>query len=175
MENYKIEEKEHFNRIVANDGYWIKVGDEYVKNGYFPKTFDVVIVSDKEKADELSLLREKVLSRIEEYSNSENVKSFTYNGESAWLDQATRLGVSTSTSVLILKGYDKAVLWLNGKAHSMNCDKLIDLLHDLEEYACECNNVTMQHIQAVESITSYAELNRYDYTANYPNKLNFEE
>ena len=52
MEDYKIEEKEHFNRIVANDGYWIKVGDEYVKNGYFPKTFEVVIVSDKEKADE---------------------------------------------------------------------------------------------------------------------------
>lgn len=173
MKNYKIEEKEHFNRIVANDGYWIKVGDEYVKHGYFPKTFEVVMVSNIEKAEELNALRELVLSRLNKYS--ESVKTFTYNGESAWLDQVTRFGLSMSTTALMERGYDKTSLWLNGKAYPMECNKLMNLLMDLEAYAFECNNVTERHRQAIKNIADYAELNRYDYTVNYPNKLNFEE
>jgi len=47
------------------------------------------------------------------------------------------------------------------------------MLSSLEIYALECYNQTATHKAAVEALTTAEEINNYDYTTGYPEKLTF--
>ena len=47
------------------------------------------------------------------------------------------------------------------------------MLSALELYALECYNVTAAHKAAVSALESVEDIVAYDYTENYPEKLNF--
>jgi hypothetical protein len=48
------------------------------------------------------------------------------------------------------------------------------MLSALEVYAVDCYNVTTDHIYAIQSLTTIEEIEAYDYTVGYPEKLTFE-
>nr|DAU41315.1 MAG TPA: hypothetical protein [Bacteriophage sp.] len=44
-------------------------------------------------------------------------------------------------------------------------------MDSIELYASECYNTTQQHIANIKKLNSKEQINNYDYTVGYPDKL----
>lgn len=113
-----------------------------------------------------------ILQKIKIYDRSKNVNSFTVNGSEAWIDRDTRSSLAYSTKCKLDSGQDTTALWLNGFRIEINCEVLLGLLNQLEVYALNCYDVTEQHKANVMNLETIEDVINYDYTANYPDKLN---
>ena len=110
---------------------------------------------EPEPSDEERLIqaRQRKLVEIEAYDTSTSVNSFVLNGQTVWLDKATRVGLMNSTTIAKAMGNDTTVLWLGNMRIEVGCDKVIQLLSALEMYALKCFNVTATHKKAVAELT----------------------
>lgn len=122
------------------------------------------------KKSELDKYKDRLIEEITDYDKSDNVNTFYYKGEQAWLDKTTRIGLVNSTTLLKNSGEETAPLWLNNKLFTLPCDEILSLLNKLELYTIKCTNVTNQHKANVLALTSIQD---YDYTVDYPLKLQF--
>lgn len=122
------------------------------------------------KKSELDKYKDRLIEEITDYDKSDNVNTFYYKGEQAWLDKTTRIGLVNSTTLLKNSGEQTAPLWLNNKLFTLPCDEILNLLDKLELYTIKCTNVTNQHKANVLALTSIQD---YDYTVDYPLKLQF--
>lgn len=122
------------------------------------------------KKSELDKYKDRLIEEITDYDKSDNVNTFYYKGEQAWLDKTTRIGLVNSTTLLKNSGEETAPLWLNNKLFTLPCNEILSLLNKLELYTIKCTNVTNQHKANVLALTSIQD---YDYTIDYPLKLQF--
>lgn len=125
-------------------------------------------------ASELATAKAQKLSEIDAYDTSPAVNGFILNGETVWLDKATRVGLMNSTTITKAMGQPTTTLWLGESKMEVPCDTAIQLLSALEMYALECFNVTAAHKKAVSELTSIEEVEKYDITAGYPAQLRME-
>lgn len=114
-----------------------------------------------------------VISKINEYDKSSQVNGVTINGIYTWFDKATRVGLRNSTNVLKKLGNETTSLWVNNKEITIKCDQLIDMLDKLEIYALNCFDITSKHKRNVYQLSTIEEIENYDYTSGYPEKLTF--
>ena len=114
-----------------------------------------------------------VISKINEYDKSSQVNGVTINGMYTWFDKATRVGLRNSTNVLKKLGNETTSLWVNNKEITIKCDQLIDMLDKLEVYALNCFDITSKHKRNVYQLSTIEEIENYDYTFGYPEKLTF--
>lgn len=124
------------------------------------------------KEETLKDVRNKILGEIYSYDCSENVNSFTVNGINAWIDRDTRVSLVNSTNARIKLGETTTALWLNGLRLELDCEMLLTLLAQLEVYALNCYDTTEQHKSNVQSFETIEDIENYDYTLNYPEKIN---
>lgn len=122
-------------------------------------------------ADALSVAKQVVFNELTAYDASPAVNSFSVNGETAWLDKATRVGLMNSTTIAKSLGRTTTTLWLGDTKFELDTDKAIELLSTIEMYALECYNRTAAHRQAIEELTDIADVLQYDFKVGYPNKL----
>lgn len=122
----------------------------------------------------LARAKREVLKKIEDYDTSSAVNGFVLNGETVWLDKATRVGLMNSTSITKAMGQPTTTLWLGESKMEVPCDTAIQLLSALEMYALECFNVTAAHKKAVSELATIEEVEKYDITAGYPAQLKME-
>lgn len=139
---------------ILSDG-WV----EYIEQVYEPTLEDV---------------KNEKISEITDYDTSSNVNGFMLDGEEVWLDKDTRVGLMNSTNIQKAAGQETTTLWFEGKSYTIPCDTAIQMLSALELYALECYNVTAQHKANVEALTTKEEVEAYDYTTGYPEKLNLQ-
>lgn len=114
-----------------------------------------------------------VISKINEYDKSSQVNCVTINGMHTWFDKATRVGLRNSTNVLKKLGNETTSLWVNNKEITIKCDQLTDMLDKLEVYALNCFDITSKHKRNVYQLSTIEEIENYDYTSGYPEKLTF--
>ena len=114
-----------------------------------------------------------VISKINEYDKSSQVNCVTINGMHTWFDKATRVGLRNSTNVLKKLGNETTSLWVNNKEITIKCDQLTDMLDKLEIYALNCFDITSKHKRNVYQLNTIEEIENYDYTSGYPEKLTF--
>ena len=117
--------------------------------------------------------RQEKIDAIIQYDDSDNVNDFIVNGEHAWIAKADRVGLMNSTTILKANGAANASLWLNTTEYVIPCDTLISMLQSLELYALNCYYVTEQHISEVSALNSVEDIEAYDITEDYPQKLTF--
>lgn len=122
--------------------------------------------------EDLDEIKQEKLQEITEYDKSSDVNSFFVNGVQAWIDRDTRASVAYSTNIRLRNGFENTTLWLNGVPFEIPCQLLIQLLDSLEIYALDCYNVTEQHKQNIMNLQKYNDVINYDFTVNYPEKLN---
>lgn len=111
------------------------------------------------------------IQEIDMYDKSPDVNSFILNGNSVWLNKQDRVGLVNSISIEQSAGRKKSTLWFNGIKFEIDCELALQLLAALELYALDCYNITSSHKHAVSLLDDIADIDLYDYTTGYPEKL----
>lgn len=119
----------------------------------------------------LVLAKKAKIAEIAAYDTSDKVNGFMLNGQIVWLDKATRVGLMNSTIIERDLGQETTELWLGEHNLIIKCDLAIQLLQQLEVYALKCFNVTATHKKEVNNLSTIEEINSYDITKDYPDKL----
>lgn len=159
------------------NGRFIEVNDRMIitptpeillENGYTP--------IDVEPSQEELLAAAKVekIAEIKEYDNSDAVNSFKLNGIPVWINREDRIGTRRAIELDIASGKTESEIWLNGFKLVVNSQLALKLLDAVGHYAYSAYNVTQSHIFAVKNLTSINEVEKYDYTKGYPQKLDLK-
>lgn len=156
---------------VSTDSTGVNEYTEYLK---YISDAKLMVKRDMELEEQLEITRQKVLNDITAYDKSENVNVFTLGGKPYWLDRETRMSVSFSTTQEKSAGNENTTVWLGNEPITLPCDTVLGLLAQLEIYAKKCYNMTAEHKANIMGLQTVKEIQGYDYTAGYPEKLNFE-
>nr|DAF21125.1 MAG TPA: protein of unknown function (DUF4376) [Caudoviricetes sp.] len=126
---------------------------------------------EQQEKESLAMLKESKLDEIEAYDKSSAVNSFSLNGQSMWLDYATRNRVYDGNERLKLMGRTDTTLWLNGMCIELPIEQAQSLIASIEVYAKDCYNITERHKAEVMALKTYDEVMAFDITADYPEKI----
>lgn len=173
-------------RVKANEGYMLKSGESYTDELYCERSTipdNLIVVpystylteSNKEKYKGMNVeeAKERLIAEITAYDKSPSVNSFLLNDKQRWLKNDLRRSLSYSTNILKEDGEKTVDIWFDTECETMGIDNALYMLKTLEVYAKQTNNVTHQHKAEVMSLTSIEEVESYDITKGYPDKLVF--
>ena len=113
------------------------------------------------------------LSQIDDYNNSSNVNSFIIKGNEMWLSVEERQQIATQINANEAVGRTEMTKWYNGIEFTFQLAQWKQMLMMLEVYAGDALNVTEAHKAAVKALSTVDEVEAYDYTKGYPEKLHF--
>ena len=115
--------------------------------------------------------KQSKIQEIDTYDRSIEVNSFILNGNSVWLSKSDRVVLVNSIQIEQSAGREKSTLWFNGVKLEIECGLALQLLAALELYALDCYNVTSSHKYNVGLLEDITDIDLYDYTTGYPEKL----
>lgn len=121
----------------------------------------------------LERAKRRKVSEIHEYGESDAVDEFSVNGIDMWLDKATRAGLMLRFQAEQAAGAYSTTLWHNGIQFPLPLGSAIQMLYALEIYASKCYDNTQRHMSEVQKLNTIEEVESYDYTTGYPEKLTF--
>lgn len=126
--------------------------------------------------DELSQARKNKIDEITAYDESKAVNQFYLSGIGMWYKADKRATIRNLVESNIRTGNDRVTLWTEEEpivGLEFNCEEALMMLAQLEVYAGNCLAVTQQHKANVMALQTKEEIEAYDYTTGYPDKLNF--
>lgn len=129
---------------------------------------------DKLYADYLALCKRVRIAEVERYDKSEQVNGLYLAGQHCWLDKATRVGLANSIAIEKAAGKTETTLYLNGTALTIGIEQAQQMLAALELYALDCYRKTEEHKVTINALSVIEEVEKYDVTQGYPEKLQFE-
>jgi hypothetical protein len=113
------------------------------------------------------------INDILKYDSSPEVNGFYLNDELVWLSKDMRVGLVNSTTIEKNAGIQETTLWFEGHSFVIGVDDVLEMLSALEIYAKQCYNKTQEHIAEVNDLEDVKDVDDYDYTVGYPEKLHF--
>ena len=128
-----------------------------------------VCVEDVE--EELQRAKEVKIAEIAAYSDSDAVNSLTFNGLKTWLTPNVRANYLVSLDAAELLGETDITFVVEGVQASLPIKQVRLLLAKIQRYADACYIVTEGHKRAVRALQTVEEVESYDYTTGYPEKL----
>lgn len=111
---------------------------------------------------------------IYNYDNSTSINEFYVNGSGAWFDKETRSNFRGSLSDAVLLGETEVSLPLGGNILTIPVSTARILLAQIQRYADTCTIITSQHVAQVQALETIEEVDAFDITADYPEKLSFQ-
>lgn len=123
----------------------------------------------------LAIAKSRKQNDITEYDNSANVNSFIIGGEPMWLNFDQRSRLKASLEAIEAAGGDEMTKTFAGKEYTFTTSQWRSMINAVENYAGVCNNVTEQHRESVNTLDNIDDVEAYDYTVGYPQKINFDE
>lgn len=171
------------NQVYSDDNKFIhRIGtNSYFKKGTILKND---IESNFEEVDELpdsnlNQVKEAKLIEINSYDKSKDVESFYINDKRLWLTKEQRSAIDRQIIARennSLNDITLSFLTDNNEMIFFTIDntKAKGMLDLLEIYAGDALNATNKHIQNILKLTTVEDINNYNYTTNYPDKLNFK-
>lgn len=128
-----------------------------------------VYVEDVE--GELLRAKEVKIAEIAAYSDSDAVNSLTFNGMKTWLTPDVRANYLVSLDAAELLGETDITFVVECVQASLPIKQVRLLLAKIQRYADACYIVTEGHKRAVKALQTVEEVESYDYTTGYPEKL----
>ena len=113
------------------------------------------------------------IAELEAYDASDAVNSFSVNGKQMWLDAQTRQQLRISLDAMQQAGRENVTKWFDGVEYPYPIDVWYHMRGLVEVYASDALNVTEAHKAAINALTSVSDVEAYDYTVGYPDKLSF--
>lgn len=121
----------------------------------------------------LEQARIEKLSQIDGYDRSAEVNSFTVNGQEMWLTVEERQQIATQISANEAIGRETMTKWFQGIEFTFPINTWKQMLVALEVYAGDALNVTESHKAQVNALQTIGEIEAFDITAGYPERLIF--
>lgn len=112
------------------------------------------------------------VSDIFQYDASDEVNSFVINEQSGWIDRNTRVALLHALDVVEQNGGTIYTVWFNETPLLLPISTIKSFLNNLELYAIQALNVTNQHIMQVRQLQTVQEVENFDITQGYPQKIN---
>ena len=113
------------------------------------------------------------LSELARYDASSNVNSFSVGGVWMWIPADKRAILRTSIDAYKALGQESVTKVWEGKEYTFPTDTWLLMINSVEVYASECFNTTERHRAAISAMTTVADVEAYDFTTGYPEKLQF--
>lgn len=159
------------------DGKWVKLNaeQEVFYNANPSASVKEVLNCALNPPYESSLddMKNMKVSEITAYDGSDAVNQFTLGGKQMWLNKDTRVGLVNSITIEQTAGKETTVLWYDAMKYLIPIPLALQMLAALELYALDSYNATQEHIAAVKALATKEEVETYDYTSGYPDKLVF--
>lgn len=153
--------------VVIGDIKYISPNEEILAQaGYYP-----YVPPEPSDESKFELAKADKMADIDAYDSSTEVNVFYLNGNPLWLDAQTRQQLRTSIDAYQSSGVDVVTKWFNGQQFTFPTNVWLQMLNALEIYAAEALNVTELHRSEVSKIDNLDDLNAYDITLGYPEKL----
>lgn len=172
MKRYYNEKEDKFyngRNIVVGGRMIVNPSEEILKSaGYTEYIAPEPVLTDEEKLEQAKFEAEQ---KIEDYDRTKNV--FSISGEDMWLTFDERSRILASLEAYEALGQETMTKWFNGQAFTFPLDTWKLMLAELEIYASEVLNTTEQHKYNVKQLTNVDDIEAYDYTSQYPNKVMF--
>lgn len=167
MVQYINDNNEYYDGIsvVIGDTRYVSPSEELILQAGYHKV-------EEPQADPLELARGNKLMAIEDYDQSDNVNQFFLGGVPMWLDAPTRQQLRISIEAYQATGAETVTKWFGGQQFTFPTSAWLQMLNALEVYAAEALNVTEAHKAAVMAMNNVEDIENYDITAGYPEKLN---
>lgn len=150
------------------------VGDRQVIN----PTHDQLIAAgweeytpSAEMATDIDMAKAAKIAEIAAYSDSDAVNSLTFNGIKTWLTRTVRDGYDTSITAAKNLGEANVTFMVGDNEMQLPVEQARRVLDLVQRYADACFLVTERHKIAVKALQTVEEVESYDYTKGYPEKL----
>lgn len=181
----KVFYKEIDNQIVFYHGEKIILGEWQIINPTNEQLeeagwLEYIPEEHPEPQKTLEQVKEEKIAELMEYDSSSAVNEFyIHYGENTipyWGSKADRVSLRRAVEDYIEQGIENYRLDIRdmGVSITLSCAFLLNVLRQLEVYATQCYNTTTDHIYAVNALTTIQDVEDYDYTLDYPDKLTFE-
>lgn len=124
-------------------------------------------------AELLERAKQEKIAELEAYDQSDAVNGFTLGGQTMWLTRDDRTQISESISAYEGTGAQQMTKFFGGVAYTFPLNVWKLMLNALVVYASEALNATERHRAAILLLQSVQEVEGYDFTEGYPQKLVF--
>lgn len=155
--------------IVKNGMQTINPTEEMLlENGwniYNPENNDLTL------EEHIMNLKTRLKEEITLYDNSEHVNLFYINDIPMWLDGQQRTKLMLRFNAETNSNITDTTLWHNGYEFHLPLVQAIQLLYRVETYASQCYDNTQRHLINVDKLETLEEVENYDFTTGYPEKL----
>lgn len=162
-------------------GQWVKLSkaqtDFYLQNpkASVKEVWDTKLEDENPELSELERAQRDAINTIVLYDLSNAVNSFILNNQiETWFSVEQRLNYKQSVEAAKLLGEDTLEFLVEGMPFSISINNAEYMLAQIQRYADKCFMVTEQHKFNIKSLTDIEEINNYNYTVGYPEKLKFE-
>lgn len=136
--------------------------EQLIKAGYVQAEEPVMTVEEAKAAK---------IAQIAAYSDSDAVNSLSFNGLKTWLTPDVRANYLVSLDAAELLGETDITFVVEGVQASLPIKQVRLLLAKIQRYADACYIVTEGHKRAVRALQTVEDVESYDYTKGYPEKL----
>ena len=120
---------------------------------------------------DIEMAKAAKIAEIAAYSDSDAVNSLTFNGLKTWLTPNVRANYLVSLDAAELLDETDITFVVEGVQASLPIKQVRLLLAKIQRYADACYIVTERHKIAVRALQTVEEVEKYDYTVGYPEKL----
>lgn len=161
-----------------HNNYWILLNESQLlfhqehPNATVYEVFRMELNGNNVTSRTLESAKQEKIAIINKYDANE-INSFTINGNPMWLTVEERQQLATQISASESVGREEMTRWFNGNAFTFTISQWKQMLVALEIYSGDALNVTEAHKAAVNALTSIADVDNYDHTTGYPEKLEF--
>lgn len=154
--------------IKTSKGQWISnpTADQIAAEGW------VEVVPPAPTPEEL-LERAKAekIAELEAYDSSEAVNGFVLGGRTMWIAPAERTNYLNTMQGAARLGIESVPFM----GQTIAVADAITMLDAINIYAMQCVAITDAHRSAINALTTVADVEAYDYTIGYPERLNFDQ
>lgn len=155
-------------------GKYVLLNEEQVSflnehSGATPEEVWNMSISDTATPEDIA----RLTVRIEDYYSSDNVKTFFVNYVPVWFNSEKRSSLNSSLSIEKALGRETTTLWINNISYTVPINTVEQMLADIEMYSSACYNNAQTIIAEAKTLTSRSDIEDFNITKGYPDKLNF--
>lgn len=162
------------------DNKWVLLSEEQVNfhnehpEASVREVFNMEINKPVEHVRTAEDAKHEKLRDIDIYDNSEAVNSFTINETiTAWFTPQERSNYKNSVESAKLLGVKELSLFVNDSLITIPTEKAELVLASIQLYADACYIATQQHKSIINNMTEIEDIDNYDFTVGYPERINF--